>query len=313
MPQDKESALTLPQFEQRWAQLTHPHVRALAWLLDAPNLLDAGAPEWGGHIGILPALSDRDIAWLHALDRDPTALDAALGARPHTRLGLYAEQLIAFYFRAQGRLVAHGLQVRAHHNNTIGEFDFLLSNGSGGLAHWELATKFYLLDPLASTDPFDTFVGPNRVDSLGAKMRKVIDKQLSLASHPAAASLLPGKVEQALALVKGWLFYPAGHEQLMPGIAPDHCRGFWCTFDGFEGGGNFVVLPRMQWFAPYKSGSAAQVMDAAQLHRWLADFFVQASAPALVAEVIEVNGMVVETRRGFVVPNQWQTMTLSKH
>jgi hypothetical protein len=293
-------------FEQRWGQLSCPHVRALAWLLDSPNLLDAATPHWRGSIGSLPALLGAELDWLHELDRDPATLLAALGERPHTRLGLYAEQLIAFYFRQRGRLVAHGLQVRANRNDTIGEFDFLLDAGSGTIEHWELATKFYLLNGHTSPDRFDAFVGPNLADSLGAKMRKIIDKQLTLASHPAAAALLPGPVIAALALVKGWLFYPTGQAPGMDGIAADHCRGFWCALDEFEDSGRFVVLPRMQWLAPYKSASDAQVMDGDQLRHWLRDYFAQATAPALLAEVREEGGSVLEMRRGFVVPKDWR-------
>jgi hypothetical protein len=300
------------QFEQRWGQLTHPSVRALAWLLDAPDLLDPATPHWRGSIGSLPPLQDADIAWLHELDREPMALEAALGERPHTRLGLYAEQLFAFYFRQRGKLVAHGLQVRANRNDTVGEFDFLLDAGNGAVDHWELATKFYLLNGHAAPDRFDAFVGPNLADSLGAKMRKIIDKQLTLASHPAAAPLLPGPVLHALALVKGWLFYPVEQEAGMDGIAAGHCRGFWCSLDEFQSDGSFVVLPRMQWLAPYKATSSASVMDGAQLRQWLADYFVQASAPALVAEVAQEGSAVVETRRGFIVPNDWRAKAAAR-
>ena len=126
----------------------------------------------------------------------------------YTRLGLYAEKLMAFYYQQHGQLVAHGLQVRATRNDTVGEFDFLLDAGPDGVEHIEFATKFYLLEGSAASR-FDTFVGPNLADSLGAKMRKIVDKQLALASHPAAQALLPRPVLRARALVKGWLFYPA--------------------------------------------------------------------------------------------------------
>lgn len=296
-------------FEQRWGQLRHPHVRALAWLLDSPDLLDAAAPCWHGSVGSLPPLTDADRNWLLDTDRAPAALEAALGGKPHSRLGLYAEQLIAFYFRQRGRLVAHGLQVRANRNDTIGEFDFLLDGGDGTLEHWELATKFYLLNAGADVplpDPFDAFVGPNLADSLGAKMRKIIDKQLTLASHPAAAPLLPGPVVRAQALVKGWLFYPVGVQVGMDGIARDHCHGFWCPFAQFDREGHFVVLPRLQWLAPYQAASAAPILDGQQLRLWMADYFAQTSTPVLVAQVQLHDGVAVEVGRGFVVPDDWQ-------
>ena len=125
------------RFERRWGGLRHPRVRALAWLLDAPGLLDGADPYWHGKVMRMHAVTPEVENWLFALDHDPAPLDAALGERVYTRLGLYAEKLMAFYFRAQGQLVAHGLQVRAARNDTVGEFDFLLDAGMEGVAHIE--------------------------------------------------------------------------------------------------------------------------------------------------------------------------------
>ena len=41
------------RFHRRWHWLTDPHVRALAWLIDAPSLLDPAAPQWAGRIAEL--------------------------------------------------------------------------------------------------------------------------------------------------------------------------------------------------------------------------------------------------------------------
>ncbi|WP_308621444.1 hypothetical protein [Massilia sp. Se16.2.3] len=35
-------------FHRRWSHLRRARVRALAWLLDSPDLLDADAPHWQG-------------------------------------------------------------------------------------------------------------------------------------------------------------------------------------------------------------------------------------------------------------------------
>ncbi|HEX8479735.1 MAG TPA: DUF1853 family protein, partial [Telluria sp.] len=164
------------RFHRRWGHLVQPHVRALAWLLEAPDLLDPDDPHWEGRIASVGVLSPEVEAWINRVDQDPSVLDAALGTRLYTRLGLYAEKLMAFYYREQGMLVAHGLQVRAARNDTVGEFDFLLDAGPNGLEHIEFATKFYLLEGDAASR-FDTFVGPNLADSLGAKMRKIFDRQ----------------------------------------------------------------------------------------------------------------------------------------
>ena len=294
-------------FERRWGHLVQPHVRALAWLLDAPDLLDPHDPYWEGRIaslGVLPAAVD---AWLARVDQDPSGLDAELGARNYTRLGLYAEKLMAFYYREHGMLVAHGLQVRAARNDTVGEFDFLLEAGPDAVEHIEFATKFYLLEGEAGSR-FDTFVGPNLADSLGAKMRKIFDKQLMLGSHPAAQAVLPRPVVQARALVKGWLFYPAGAGGDTDGISAQHCRGFWCAVGEIAqlGDDAFVVLPRLQWLAPYRGNGENPVLGRVAMQELLAAQFETTPMPVLVAAVRVEMGGVVETARGFIVPDDWR-------
>jgi hypothetical protein len=297
-------------FERRWHHLRRARVRALAWLLDAPDLLDIHDPYWEGRIATLGPMTPETARWLEELDADPAPLDAALGAKMYTRLGLYAEKLMAFYFAHQGRLVAHGLQVRASRNDTVGEFDFLLDAGDGtnaGVEHIEFATKFYLLQGDSSAG-FDTFVGPNLADSLGRKMRKVFDRQLELGSHPAARDVLPRPVVAARALVKGWLFYPRGTYQAMQGITAGHCRGFWCALEELDAlpGDRFLVLPRLQWLPPFRAQSATWMLDKAQLAAELDDHFLTSDAPVLVSLVREEPGTIVEFERGFIVPNDWR-------
>ena len=311
------------QFARRWRHLSRPHVRALAWLLDAPGLLDQEHPVWAGKVAAPAALTAQMNDWLTRLDRDPAPLDAALGARNWTRLGLYAEKLMAFYYQQHGRLVAHGLQVRATRNDTVGEFDFLLDAGPGGVEHIEFATKFYLLAERyvdtageAGTGPrLDSLVGPNLVDSLGAKMRKIVDQQLVLAAHPAAQALLPRPVLQSRAHVAGWLFYPAGTAVPIDGIAPLHCRGFWCALAevGTLDADAWVVLPRLQWLAPYQEPAqesapetALSVLTRDGLQAALARHFDSAGAPVLVAAVGRCEGVLAEIARGFIVPDDWR-------
>jgi uncharacterized protein len=294
-------------FHRRWGHLRRARVRALAWLLDAPDLLDANDPQWAGRIATTGPVTPEVADWLKRLDYDPTLLDEALGAKMHTRLGLYAEKLMAFYFEQHGRLVAHGLQVRASRNDTIGEFDFLLEDGPDAVEHIEFATKFYLLDGEGGQQ-FDALVGPNLADSLGLKMRKVFERQLSLGRHPAAQALLPRPVSRARALVKGWLFYPSGSWPEMRGIAAGHCRGFWCALDEIEGlaGEEFLMLPRLQWLAPFRAASATWMLNRAQLHAELSAQFETSSTPVLVAVVRHTPGQIEEIERGFIVPNDWR-------
>lgn len=308
MIRDADSYQSL--FHRRWGHLRRARVRALAWLLDSPDLLDLHATAWAGRVATLGPVTPDVADWLARLDADPSRLDAALGTRPQTRLGLYAEKLMAFYFAERGRLVAHGLQVRAGRNDTVGEFDFLLDAGPDGLEHIEFATKFYLRDG-AGAQELDALVGPNLADSLGVKMRKVFERQLALGAHPAAQPLLPRPVTQARALVKGWLFYPAGSWPAMQGIAAGHCRGFWCALDELDAldapaGTAFLVLPKLQWLAPFRAWSATWMLDRAQLAAELADQFATSPTPVLVALARTVDGVLEEYMRGFIVPNDWR-------
>ena len=286
------------RFERRWGHLTRPPVRALAWLLDAPDLLDPASMHWGGRIATLGPVTPGVAGWLAALQLDPAPLDAALGNKFHSRLGLYAEKLMAFYFEQHGLLHAHGLQVQVNRNQTVGEFDFLLDLDDE-LVHWEFATKFYLLEGTPDGGVFHHLIGPNLADTLGLKMRKILAQQLALARHPAAQAMLSRPVQRAQALVKGWLFYELGKVQAIDGISQDHNHGFWCTA-GQLPGQRYAILPKLQWRAPFK-GDAVEVFDAAGLQAKLADL-VQ---PVLVAAVDHRDGWEVETARGFVVPQDW--------
>jgi hypothetical protein len=302
-------------FEQRWSHLTRPHVRALAWLLDAPDLLDPAAPHWQGRIASLGPVTPAVAGWLAALEADSSALDAALGQRFYSRLGLYAEKLMAFYFAQHGTLVAHGLQVRAARNDTVGEFDFLLRDGAR-LLHWEFATKFYLLDAGAERDSgeFNGLIGPNLADTLGAKMRKIFDKQLTLASHPAAQPLLPQPVDAAQALVKGWLFYPADRLQALQGISQPHCHGFWLTLEQSAqlDAGRYVLMPRLDWLAPLKVAASSATLSGDELPAVLHDQMAAHAAPVMVAQVEQMGGWLVEQRRGFVVPDDWRAQAAAR-
>ncbi|NUU00083.1 DUF1853 family protein [Herbaspirillum robiniae] len=321
------------RFQRRWPQLRDPHVRALAWLLDAPDLMAADAPCWQGRIATLGPVSEDVAGWLNRLQDDPAlnqSLHAHMERQPSARLGRYAEKLLGFYLARQGQLVAANLQVRNNGatRETLGEFDFLVKRpdaaSGAGLEHWEFATKFYLLEPaprVADGDGMspDAFVGPNLADSLGRKMRKIMAQQLMLSQHPAAAAVLPEPVVSAQALVKGWLFYrdspdDQGDAPALPpamGIEPRHCRGFWCDVGGlqaraFPPGTLFLLLPRLEWLAPARA-PVSRGLDLPDLLTALAARFSLEEAPVMLAVCrASVTGEMLEVERGFIVPDGWE-------
>ena len=85
----------------------------------------------------------------------------------------------------------------------------------------------------------------------------------------------------------------------MDGISREHGHGFWCT-PAHLPDQRYVVLPRLQWLAPFK-GREAEVLDADALRAQLFDL----AQPVLVASVDNVEGWEVERTRGFVVPPDW--------
>ncbi|MDB5854362.1 MAG: hypothetical protein JWR22_2403 [Herminiimonas sp.] len=195
--------------------------------------------------------------------------------------------------------------------------------------HCEFATKFYLLrgDPDAIRDSADYFVGPNLADTLGAKMEKILDRQLALSRHPAARALLQAEygiesgehgMDLAQALVKGWLFYPldeapSRRREKLIGVSPDHCRGFWCTLaqlreaEPVKGPGGYLLLPRLEWMPPALAWPE-NVCDLSALALLVQAEFERDNTPVMVAELAPdetQGGRLVEVRRGFVVPDDW--------
>lgn len=309
MPLPEDGASFQSRFHARWPALRDPDVRALAWLLDAPSLLDPGSSAWRGRIASLPpGAAERAMPWLAELDRDPAALRRFLDVQPFTRLGRHAEKLMAFWLQHEGLLVASGVQVRASANETVGEFDFLVRLPEG-LVHWEFATKLYLLEETGRGAAADYFVGPNLADTLGRKMRKIFDRQLALAEHPAAAAVLPAPVVAARALVKGWLFYHRREPAcgLPPGVAADHCIGFWCTLAECDllAAPRYAILPRLRWLAPARL-PMEETIDRKEMADTLRARFVDDSMPVLVALLEERDGEAFEVERGFIVPDDWQ-------
>lgn len=314
MPSEQPAITFQQQFHQRWNHLTDPHVRTLAWLLEAPDLLDAQSPLWQGRIATLGPVLPEIERWLVALDSAPGALHVYLDLNPLTRLGRYAEKLMAFYLMHRQILVAHGVQVRTGKGETIGEFDFIVKEGDA-FVHWEFATKLYLLESSGQGRHADYFVGPNLADTLGAKIRKIMDRQLSLSQHPAAQMHLPHPISAARALVKGWLFYRGRtpRPEQPQGISSLHCSGFWCALEelGEISGEYFIVLPRLSWLAPART-SDGMAVSRTQLQSKLVQHFEEGGVPVLVSILAPGGNELLEIDRGFIVPNDWHSRAESR-
>jgi hypothetical protein len=233
-------------------------VRDLAWLLWSPSLLrGAASVPLASLFGDLDELS-RAASWLAELDAAPGPLHHALALKPQTRVGLYAEQLLAFYL-AHGpgpRLAMANRPVRID-GRTLGECDFLLTACDGMPLHWELAVKCYLHADAPGCGPLARYVGPNLADRFDLKLARMLTHQLPLGAHPQIAALSPAGPWQSSLCVRGWLFYrwrglvnraeksaengatngtsgtSGGAKAAVPNdaspLAGEHLRGWWTT------------------------------------------------------------------------------------
>lgn len=298
-------------FHQQWGTLKDRHVRALAWVLTSPNLLEDSSGVWLDQLDHLRLPQFGHLfEWLHALDEHPSILHEALKLHKFLRLGHYAENLLAYFYSHTGLLYSHGLQVHSPEGETLGEFDYLLFD-EFGLQHVELATKFYLFCPTESTKMKPSifqYLGPQLNDNLGAKMQKIMQKQLTLPQHEAARKLVAQKIVSSKAVVKGWLFYRSTQvmQAAITGIAKDHCMGFWWTLEEFEQLAVHYAMPleRLQWLAPAQT-ELDEVRDKSMMMEYLQRHFHGDNAPVMVAVMRKNGDCMQEFCRGFVVPNDW--------
>lgn len=329
-----------PRAESLVERFADPAVRDLAWLLFSADLLRAQpdmplAQIWSSDEGM-----GHVIAWLAQLDRDALRLHAALDGARITRLGRYAETLLAWYLEngPQPRLIAANLALRGE-GRTIGECDFLVETDAGARLHWELAVKCFLHagTPEKTSARLADYVGPNLRDRLDLKFAHLRDHQLRLSERPEFASLGFAGPWHPQMFIKGWLFYRAGEPVADAAeLAQEHGRGWWVThadwmaFAHRSNAAGWSVLPRLTWLArrhlpsrtPIATNSQASApqesgCDAAARSS-LTDVAVPTDPATLFANLARPHepvmvaafaadgaGGFVERSRGFIVPDDW--------
>lgn len=110
-------------------------------------------------------------------------------------------------------IIAKNLQI-IHEKKTIGELDFLIKDKeSQKHIHLELVYKFYLFDPGYNEKPINCWIGPNRKDTLRAKVDKLTKHQLPILYRPETQPYLQKLEIQSLEFeqqvcFKGQLFIP---------------------------------------------------------------------------------------------------------
>lgn len=263
-----------------------------------------------------------DLSWLAALDRDPSLLLAELAKNKSTRLGIYFENLLRFYWQHDHHthLLAHNLQVQspdvgAIKGNTQGAFDFLLRS-QDQFWHVESAVKFYLgvSDGSASSSQWQQWIGPKCNDRLDIKLNRLRQHQLALGSNIHAQERLAEIAGSAQNWHKGlrlhgYFFYPALQYMSAPIASnPQHLRGDWWYLQDFlqhRPGRYWLVLPRERWLSPAQTNDIHELYCGDNLREALQHWVTERQKPQLLAAMQKKGELWVETGRSFIVPDHW--------
>ncbi len=283
-----------------------PAVRHLAWLCQAPPLINASSV-----FDVRTALPSDYHEQLHELDQNPEPLHARLADANNRRLGRYFENLYHFLLSdvLNWTVLLRNVPVRNEQGRTLGELDFIVRNpATGRLQHHEVAVKFYLA--------FDTgyttrWYGPNARDRLDLKKNRMLLHQSCMTERPETRTLLADHqldepIESAI-VMPGYLFRPESRQQpSMPDwINPGHQRGHWIRSEQISRKDidTWVPLHKPDWLGSYQTcecpGAAAtrEALTEAARQGW----------PRLFAEMKprrDDNGFE-EHQRWFVMPEAW--------
>ena len=252
-------------------RFVHRAVNDLAWLLSQPPLfthIDNIPSEWL----LRDYIIDELYPWLYSIDQNPSVLLAHLKLQRSTRLGIYVEQLLSFYFEQHPRfsLLAKNLQVN-NPMRTIGEFDFIIYDHKDGQhKHIEVAIKFYLgrLSDWAyipNNRPlynWHKWVGPNHKDTLGLKMSHLLQHQLRLSEQPEGKNSLKAFINQGKTITSrlffaGQFYFPVFKSISAPSFSNtinQKNRWYESNFifnnnDSLSNDSHYCFLPRQYWLS----------------------------------------------------------------
>lgn len=297
----------------------------LAWVIASPPLLQ--------NINHLKLFFDKDYYFneynkfenkLRELDKDPTELTKHIEERNTHLLGKYFESLVEYWLRESNdkKLLAHNLQVFKG-RNTIGEFDFVYRDLTDGkVYHLECAGKFYIAHKNISDH--SNFIGPNSIDTLERKVKKIVDEQISLADTAEGKETLfvEGVNEKVIPKIflKGYLFYYA--DLLFENIFippessdPDHLKGWWISAKDIDyffsrRKSEWIIVDRIDWISKVILYNTENVLSNSELIDKLKSYFKSNTYPLLIAELEEYGNYHQEISRGFVVANTWPNVEL---
>ena len=294
----------------------HPRVRDLAWVMCSPSMLKNNTPQYPVFSGKdCVVLFDKALDKLHQLEKDPTPLLSYLERFPNRRVGRYFETLVLYWLEhlTEFEVIASNLQIQDG-KQTLGEIDFLFRDHNQ-LIHWETAVKYFI--QLTPDCQEKEYIGPNTVDNLESKKKRLFNKQLTRSTQENLNQEL-GTITgidsvQRQAFFKGWLFYRRPCEvnsHCLSSLNSEHLKGFWIRHGEEElpeqtEDALWTVLTKPYWLAPTLSLSRNGLLPREKFTELLQLHFNTKESPLLVVQVRPSISGYLETLRGFIFPPQW--------
>ena len=230
---------------------------ALRWVMTQPGLLN-GLP--GGSTPLMAESDPRLEALLSRTQRQPDGLMTLLeGPRGH-KVGIAYEALMLWGLTQGLGYQCLGRDVQVFDlGRTIGALDLVLRSPKGQIEHWELAYKVYL--QAQAYAEWEHWVGPGQRDRLDRKVRRMLDHQVPLSTHPASHAALQSlgvaQIDARRVMLQGVLFRPWGEPASWAEDAPHEAKGRWFRPSQLESvlqanpGGQWWQRMKPHWFGPW--------------------------------------------------------------
>ena len=294
--------------------LKNRYLQQVAWAVFSPSLMAKPAPA----NYIRDEQHQRSVVeLLLRLDENPLQVDRHFLSLRHMPMGKYFEQLVFFILQRDER---YEINLQNHQivegKTTVGEIDLVVRDTvSDRLEHWEIALKFYLQSTPGSEQ--NTMLGPDAKDNLARKIKKLTEHQMTLSSHSQIQDLINAQSIDCKLLIKGQFFYHLNNNDMAPtGSNPAHDSGWWCFHSEVEkildDNLKWTTVGKPDWIGNHQATDGHALQSHHQLSAFLADHFSNENQAVLCVGMKESDGIWQETKRGFVVNNNWPHSVPSK-
>lgn len=250
---------------------------------------------------------------LHQADSRSDEVDAHFAALGSMPMGKYFEQLLFYVLERDVRfevLLKNHQLIQGKH--TVGEIDLILKDTvSGQVEHWEIALKFYL--QYEAKSDHEVMLGPNAIDTLAKKMRKLNDHQLPISTDLSNAGIPSTENITDRLFMKGQFFYHLsrfGSCNIFPyAAATDHERGWWCYLHEVEKAllkdMRWTTLWKPDWIGNIQTEDSVILLNYSEMQESLEYHFKEEVHSILCVGLRYCNGLWHEVTRGFVVNDAW--------